>query len=328
LEKRPLNLENILVIHFGQLGDVVLGLAALRAVRERFPDANIATLTGVVPGEVVRLSGLVNEVITVDRVELRDGPKFRSIARILAFTREMRRRDIDLVIDLHSLKETNILAWLTRARFRLFANRGNRSFHSLGNYHPPPSSEDRSLPLSQRYMNVLRPLGIDTEPHPVIFKPTSPDNDVFKGVERPIAGFFPGAGHPSRCWPLANFAQLAKRLQEDGYQPAVFLGPEEAGMRDKVADEFPDQTIVEGLSVAQFIAAAGELDLFVTNDTGPMHLAACAGAPILLIMDKRAPLTYLPLASRLEVVNLAEIDAIPVREAYDAAKKLVGDTPK
>ncbi|HEV7701618.1 MAG TPA: glycosyltransferase family 9 protein [Pyrinomonadaceae bacterium] len=324
MEKRPLDLSNILVVHFGQLGDVVLGLAALRAVRERFPDAHIATLTGIIPGEVVRLSGLANEVITVDRVELRDGPKLRSIAKILKFTREMRRRDIDLVIDLHSLKETNILAWLTRAKLRLLANRGNRSFHSLGNYDPAPSPEDRSLPLSQRYMNVLRPLGIDNEPHPVIFTPTSPDREVFSGVERPIAGFFPGAGHPSRCWPLANFAELATTLQHDGYQPAVFLGPEEAGMRDDVERAFPVGTIIiDGLNIAQFIAAAAELAVFITNDTGPMHLTACAGTPILLIMDERAPLTYLPLASRLEVVNTAEIDDIPVAKAYDAAKRLL-----
>jgi ADP-heptose:LPS heptosyltransferase len=330
LADHDLDFKNILLIHFGQLGDVVLALPAMRAVRERFPDAKITALTGKVSGEVVSLSRFADEVIAVDRVELRDGPKVRSIRRILKLTRDLRRREFDLVIDLHGLKETNILAWLTGADHRLLGDRGNRSYHSLGNFEPPPPAEDRSMHLSRTYMQVLTPLGLEVEPVPVVISPREDEIEYvrqhfLKETPRPLVGFFPGAGNASRQWPLAGFGGLAARLKSDGYTPAVFLGPEEKEMREAVGSTFPPGALIlDGLSIPQFMAAASEVDIFVTNDTGPMHLAALAGAPILLVIDSRAPLTYLPLTAQIAIVNTAHIDAISVDDVHSAAQKLLG----
>lgn len=323
-----LDVKNILLIHFGQLGDVVLALPAMRAVRERFLDANITALTGKVSGEVVSLAGFADEVIAVDRVELRDGSKLRSIRRIINLIRDLRGRDFELVIDLHSLKETNLLALLLGVDHRLLADRGNRSYHSLGNFEPPAPPEDRTIHLSRTYMGVLTPLGLDNEAYPVVILPQKGEIEYvwqhfIKDTPRPLSGFFPGAGNPSRQWPLVRFAELAGRLQSDGYTPAVFLGPEEKEMRETVARTFPSGAlIIDGLSIPQFIAAASEVDIFVTNDTGPMHLAALAGAPILLVIDSRAPLTYLPLTAQIAVVNDAHIDAISVDAVHSAAQQL------
>ncbi|MEO6656523.1 MAG: glycosyltransferase family 9 protein, partial [Pyrinomonadaceae bacterium] len=109
---------------------------------------------------------------------------------------------------------------------------------------------------------------------------------------------------------------------------AVFLGPEEAGLREQVAALFPAATvIIDGLSIPQFIAAASRLAAFVTNDTGPMHLAACAEAPILLLIDERAPTTYLPLTEKIEIVRNQTIDRITVDNVYRAAKLLLTKFP-
>ena len=77
--------RNILVIDFGQLGDVVLSLPALRAIRERFPHARITIAVGKPGGEIVKLSGYADDVLEVDRVALRDGNKLVSIGRIFKF---------------------------------------------------------------------------------------------------------------------------------------------------------------------------------------------------------------------------------------------------
>lgn len=315
--------KNILVIHFGQLGDVVLGLPAFRAIRERFPDANITALVGKVPDQVVRLSGLVDEVVMVDRVELRDGPKLRSIAKIIKLTRMVRRWEIDLVIDLHSLAETNILAFLSKAKHRLLANRESRSLDRLSNFQPKPPLEDKTKHLSERYMDVLSPLGIIGPAGTFLLRGSTEDaafaTTKLSASDRKTVGLFPGAGHPSRCWPLKNFAELAERLSSEDIRPAVFLGPEEAEMRDKVAEIFPHGTvIIDGLSIPQFISAAATLDAFVTNDTGPMHLAACAGAPIILLLDENAPMTYLPLTDEISIIRSGNIADITVDEAYSA----------
>ena len=77
--------RNILVIDFGQLGDVVMSLPALRAIRERFPHAKITVAVGKPGKELLSLSSYANEILEVDRVSLRDGPTLISIGRTAKF---------------------------------------------------------------------------------------------------------------------------------------------------------------------------------------------------------------------------------------------------
>lgn len=310
--------KNILVLHFGQLGDVILGLPALAAIRERFPDAHITAVCGRSPAQVIGMAGVADDIIAVDRVELRDGPKLRSIAKIFSLVRRIRRLEIDLVIDLHSLSETNLLAFVSHAKLRLLADRRGRSLNFLCNFRPPPPKEDPAAHLTRRYLDALLPLGIEIE------KPTF----RFPGSERDerkmAVGIFPGAGHPSRCWPYERFGELSRRLVSDGYECRIFLGPEEEANMDQILRYFPPEaTPVPGLTLAEMVAAARELRVFITNDTGPMHLAACSGCPIVLVIDKRAPSTYLPLADKLAVVNNAEIGDIAVDDVNAAVEQLL-----
>ena len=114
------NPRNILVIDFGQLGDVVLSLPALRAIREKFPAARITVAVGKPGAEIVGLSGYTDSTIVVDRVSLRDGPTLISIGRIFQLVKNVRRAQFDFVIDLHSLSETNLLGFLSGAPKRLY----------------------------------------------------------------------------------------------------------------------------------------------------------------------------------------------------------------
>src|SRR3982750_4008619 len=126
--------RNILVIDFGQLGDVVLSLPALRAIREKFPQARITVAVGKPGAPVVDLSGYADATIVVDRVALRDGWKVLSVFRIGRIVKEVRRARFDFVIDLHSLSETNLLGFLSGAPTRLFARRPGRSIDLLSNF--------------------------------------------------------------------------------------------------------------------------------------------------------------------------------------------------
>src|SRR5215813_573999 len=97
--------RNILVIDFGQLGDVVMSLPALRAIRERFQQSQITVAVGKPGKELLSLSGYANEILEVDRVSLRDGPTLVSIGRIAKLVAQVRKAKYDFVIDLHSYYE-------------------------------------------------------------------------------------------------------------------------------------------------------------------------------------------------------------------------------
>src|SRR6185369_15731616 len=109
------------------MGDVILALPALQAIRQKFPAARITVLIGKSSAMIAKLAGVFDEEIIVDRVELRDGNKLHSINKIRRLVKEIRRRKFDFIIDLHSLSETNLLGFLSGARKRLYANRENRS---------------------------------------------------------------------------------------------------------------------------------------------------------------------------------------------------------
>ena len=155
--------RNILVIDFGQLGDVVLSLPALGAIRKRFPRAKITVAVGRPGAEVVALSGFADETLVVDRVGLRDGFKPLSVLRVFKIVKEVRAKRFDFVIDLHSLSETNLLGFLSGAPKRLYSRRPGRSLDYLANFHPRPpvETDHRTRHLIDRYLDVLIPLEIE-----------------------------------------------------------------------------------------------------------------------------------------------------------------------
>jgi ADP-heptose:LPS heptosyltransferase len=244
------NPRNILVIDFGQLGDVVMSLPALRAIRSRFPHARITVIVGRPGAQIINMSGYADGTIEVDRVELRDGFKPLSVLRIFQVVKDVRRRKFDFVIDLHSFSETNLLGFFSGAPKRLFSRRPGRSLDFLANYDPKPPV-DKNNPdqhLIDRYLDVLVPLGIKDQPRVPRLLTRSEDDRAIEGMLRkekaemgaPLVGLFPGAGHPGRCWPLEQFAELADFLiRNDGVRPVIFVGPEERHLVQRMRDLFP-----------------------------------------------------------------------------------------
>src|SRR5215213_7682321 len=171
--------RNILVIDFGQLGDVILSLPALGAIRRRFPRARLTVAVGGAAAAVVELAGVADEALAVDRVALRDGPKHLSVLQIGRLVLDVRRRKFDFVVDLHSLSETNLLGFLSGAGRRLYARRPGRSLDFLSNFHPKPPVEDNSPTKHaiDRYLDVLIPLGIRDAPR-VPRLPTRTEDDA------------------------------------------------------------------------------------------------------------------------------------------------------
>ena len=325
--------RNILVIDFGQLGDVVLSLPALRAIRERFPYARITVAVGKPGGEIVRLGGFADDVLEVDRVALRDGAKLVSIGRIFKFVGDVRKAKFDFVIDLHSLSETNLLGFLSGAPRRLYARRPGRSIDVLANFEPRPPREATQSHAVDRYLDVIKPLGITNAPRlPVLKTTAAADQSVETLLKKEnansgalLVGLFPGAGHPSRRWPLENFAEVADHLiRNDKVRAIVFIGPEERGLVPQMRPLFPASTIfLDRLTIPQLVSAQARLTLFISNDTGPAHTAAAVGTPVIFIMDRPTPNTFTPVGDQHRLIGGARITAIPVQTVYQAAHEVL-----
>jgi ADP-heptose:LPS heptosyltransferase len=325
--------RNILVIHFGQLGDVVLGLPAFRAIRQRFPNARITVAVGKPANEVVAMSGYADEIFEVDRVSLRDGNKLISIARIVKFVMRVRQEKFDFVIDLHSLSETNLLGYLSGAPHRLYSRRPGRSIDFLANFKPRPPLEEKSRHITDRYLDLLKSLDIQNASRVPVIK-TSPAGDfavaaLLKKEKAEsgelLVGLFPGAGNVSRKWPLEHFAQLADHLiRNDRVRVVVFAGPEERAEVPRMRTLFPPNTIfLDRLTISQLVSAQARLTVLISNDTGPAHLAAAVGAPVIVILDCPTPHSFVPQGDQHRLICGADITKITVDEVYQAAHELL-----
>ncbi len=308
-----------------------MALPAIKAVREKFADAKLTILSGRSTAGLIRLARLADEQIAVDRVALRDGNKVRSVAEILALVKNVRGRKFDLVIDLHSLYETNLLGYLSGAGERLFAHRDRRSLQKLSKYPVEPPVEDRSLHHAKRYAAVVKALGIDAVSPTFVVKPPADSAEAAaevierKGLkDKKVIGLFLGAGHRSRRWAVERFAETARLLAAgQNLSVAVLLGPEERDLRPGLQPRFGDAAVViDELPLDVFFALLSRLDILVTGDTGPMHLAAAAGAGIVMLSQAGAPNIFDPLTERLVVLRESELDALSPEHVVAAVNSL------
>ncbi|HYE16542.1 MAG TPA: glycosyltransferase family 9 protein, partial [Pyrinomonadaceae bacterium] len=118
-------------------------------------------------------------------------------------------------------------------------------------------------------------------------------------------------------------AELASRLEtEDSVRVVLFAGPEERALVKRLRTAFPPSIVVlDRLTIPQLAAAAARLSVFVSNDTGPMHIAAAVGTPVVVLLA-RHPMSdcYVPVGERHRVVSAARIEDISVEAARDAAR--------
>jgi heptosyltransferase I len=329
------NPRNILVIDFGQLGDVVMSLPALRAIREHYSHARITVIVGRPGAEIIDMSGYADATIEVDRVSLRDGSKPLSVLRIFRVVKDVRRRKFDFVIDLHSFSETNLLGFFSGAPQRLFSRRPGRSLDFLANFRPKPAVDknDPDQHLIDRYLDVLAPLGIKDQPRVPRLVTTAEDGRTIDALLRkakaesgaPLVGLFPGAGHPGRCWPIEQFAQLADFLiRNDGVRPIIFVGPEERHLVTRMRALFPSACVIlEKLSIPQLAAAQARLAVLVSNDTGPVHIAAAVGTPIVVLIDLPRPHAYVPTGTSQRLIFSESVTSIEVEQVYAATRELL-----
>jgi ADP-heptose:LPS heptosyltransferase len=146
--------------------------------------------------------------------------------------------------------------------------------------------------------------------------------------ELPLVGLFPGASQPLRRWPLERFAEVASRLErDDGARMVLFLGPEENCMAAQVRAAFsPTAIVLDRLTLSQLASAVARLRLLISNDTGPLHLAAAVGTPVLLLLGRplRGLYRFGPVGEHHRTITRPTLLQITAAEVYGAARSMLG----
>ena len=300
-------IRRILAVKLKKIGDVVMTVPALRAIRDTYPEAYLAVLVN--SGTEAVLEGLdwIDEVIVFDRRSKR-GRLWQRAARQLAFLKELRRRRFDLVIQMTKGDRGAIAALLSGARLRAGVDPEGRGFPGkrflFTHLAPSPHPQDHYVEYN---LSIVRALGMKTS-NLALEMPYGHEDvaavDSFlaeAGVdgEVPLVHVHTTSSWIFKCWTVEGMARLIDHLQAGrGCAVAVTCGPAD---REKVLcaqilarTNTSPVSFVGRTTLKQLAAISARATLFVSGDTAPMHIAAAVGTPVVAIFGPTGPLNTAP----------------------------------
>jgi heptosyltransferase-3 len=292
----------ILVYRCGALGDTIVALPTMRALREAFPHAELVLMTandgaGIVwTDEVLRDFGWFARVVTYRARELVTLP---GLVGVLARVRAVRP---DLVVYLGSDHNSALRTWRDRLFFRLAgAGRFVAASSTKVSFFGRLRRERREYPPEvDRLLDTLRRAAIPVGPARFDLPLRAAHRERVAAMlasnglgGRPLVAMCPGSKQAAKRWPLERYAALGARLITDGgVDVAIIGGPDEAPAAALVTRTWPAgrfAVLAGELSVLESAEAIRGACLYVGNDTGAMHLAAAVGTPCVAIFAAREP---------------------------------------
>ena len=319
------DIKRVVVRGTNWVGDSVMTVPALRALRRLLPDARITL--------AVRPSakGIFSEVDFVDDVLVYDR---RNAFSVVSQVREWRRRKFDLAVLFQNAFEAALIPFLAGVPLRLgYATESRQAMLT----HPLPLPDWRSskhevfyyLYLITALEQMLSGTSTVCEADPDISLGISEARKAEAGEllqsygvneEKSVVALCPGSiNSRAKRWPAERFAALADRLMDQQRQVVIIGSRDEIDVTNEVTGRMQHRPVVltGKTSLDQITAVLGLVDLMVTNDTGPAHIAAALGCPTIVIFGPTNPLTTRPFSFKAEVL----------RQPPDCAPCMLRDCP-
>ncbi len=305
----------ILLLKPSSLGDVIHALPVLRLLKLHFPDAEIfwwidSALAPLLEGDP-DLAGIV-------RFERKRWAKPQHWPEMLRSIRWLRAQNFDLVIDLQCLARSAAFAWLARGKKLVGLDEvreGARGFYDLA--VPRKSFHTHAVDW---YLAVLPPLGVPVHKN-FQWLPDRPqiagdvnqkwfsENSSLITHHSKLILLQPGARWKNKRWPVKYFHELVRSLAEKfpAARFAVLGGKDDAPLGEIILQAAPDKVLnlCGATSLPEMIEIIRRGDLLITNDTGPMHVAAALGKPLVALFGPTEPRRTGPYGQLENVLRLA-----------------------
>jgi lipopolysaccharide heptosyltransferase I len=293
-----------LIVRLSSIGDIVHALPAAAALAETFPQAQIHWVVEKRYALLLEGNPHLHRIVALDTMGWRSHLTSSTTRReIRNGVRDLRRTVYSAALDFQGLWKSAMVAWLSRAQERIgFAERWLREPGAAVLYTQRVSPPERIHAVEENLALVER---LGARAHRWQFPlPWNEEDDAYvdKQLEALDAGSFiiinPGGGWRSKCWSPENYAALIRQL-EDGLRGPILLtgSPSEEPLIGEILQNAGAKSArYLPTTLVQFIALARRARLFIGGDTGPLHLAAAAGAPIVGIFGPTDPARNGPFA--------------------------------
>jgi len=311
MARLPENLRKILVRATNWIGDGVMSLAALDALRERFPSAEIVLVSKPWVSELYHSLPAVNRQIIYNPDKEHQGPQ-----GFWKLVRQLREERFDAAVLFQNAFHAAWMAWCARIPVRIGYARDSRSALLTDAVEPPdPSVYGHQV---YYYLQLLFRAGLIDRYEPVKevrLVVQDPEKEWARrhlqrmGLSGPrfLVGINPGAFYGSaKRWLLSRYAQLADRLIGALHADVLIFGSrEERALAEEIGRAMKHTPLILAgkTSLRQLLALLAQCRLVVTNDSGPMHLAAALGLPVVAIFGSTDERATGPVGSRTRVVK-------------------------
>ncbi|HEX9910236.1 MAG TPA: glycosyltransferase family 9 protein, partial [Desulfatiglandales bacterium] len=294
----------ILIVKLSAIGDVIHTLPALTALRRQYPNAQIDWLVEDAAADLVQGHAALSRAMVWRRREfvklLRAGKLSSAVRLFLSLLLALRDTRYDLIIDFQALLKSSLWIFLARGRRKAGFDQGmahsENSHLFLNERIPAVSMEMHAL---DRGLRLLQALGIpDTQ---VLYDlPLGQEEEraaeqilVENGIrsDQPFVAINPVAKWPTKLWDAERFRELAECLLKKGFQVAFTGSKEDRPVIDEIACTLSSPVVrLDGRTSLKVLAAVyRSACVVVTTDTGPMHLAAAVGTPVVALFGPTAP---------------------------------------
>ena len=295
--------KNILIIKPSSLGDIVLALPALSALRDTFPEAKITWLVRPEFAPILNNHPALTDIILFDRKLLgKAWFKPAAFSALISLIRHLRNQKFDAVIDLQGLFRTACLSWLTGCKKR-FGMANAREFAPLFYTHKVPQNPECTH-LVDYYLKIAKTAGAVEAEAKFVFPQNSAANDSVNklltshGINRDnYAVFIPGSAHKDKCWPQENFAALADKISSRFDLPIITAGTSsETVIAEKIKKlaNTPITNFAGLTNLNELVDLLRSAKIVISNDTGPGHIAAALGSPLVLMYGWSNPARITP----------------------------------
>jgi heptosyltransferase-2 len=296
--------NRLIVLRLDRIGDVVLSTPVLPALRQRFPHAFIAMLVRPPCRQLLEGHPALDEVLCYDK----EGAH-RTWRGTVRFARGLRRYAFDTALVLHPSNRSHWIPWLARIPVRIGYDRKSPW---LLTHRLPHRKQEGAQHEAAYTLELLRLFGIaPADPRPAIPVSAAADARVAAvlaeaavGPEERLVAVHPSASCVSKRWMPERFAQVADRLiAERGARICIVAGSADLDSARAMAQAMrqPAVNLAGRLSIGELAALLRRCRLLLSNDSGPVHIAAAVGTPVVDIFGRNqaglSPLRWGPLGS-------------------------------
>jgi len=313
----PAALRHVVVLRLDRIGDVVMSLPALHDLRAALPHARIRLVVGRWSEEIAR-SAPVDELLLWSAPWVgRTHEGAETLGALARKARALRAEAPDLALDLQGDVRANLLMRLTGARRRVgYANSGGAALLTQ------VVLLDETVSWVEQNRRAVEAVVGPRAGEPRFGLVEVADREFARRLldslklefRRPLVGIHPSGGRAVKQWPARRWGEVAARLQRDFSATVLLTGSEaDRPLAAEVARELPGRALdfTGRLRLRETLGLIASLDLFLSPDTGPMHLACAAGTPSVSVFGPSDPMRYFSGSGARHLVMRRELWCAP-----------------